>query len=134
MKKIVYTLLLSIAFMVLNGCNSNSDGNSSPKTFKGVDVAYLKDGFIVDGRNRAGESVTLEYCNNRYTYYSGTGHWYGHFSIKRDRINMFDETATGGSYRLDTYNNFLEVGVEYSIDFQNDEIIVAQITQDLNCR
>jgi len=53
--------------------------------------------------------------------------------LKGDRINMFDYTPTGGSYRIDTFNNLVEVGERYSIDFHNDEIIVKRITEDLTC-
>lgn len=139
MKKLVSVLTLGVAMVALNGCGAGTDGSTDnsggnfPQSFSSVDVSYLQDGFIIDGHNAAGENVTLEYCHNGYHYYSGAGYWYGHFSIKEDRINMFDETPTGGSYRIDTYNYKMEVGVGYSIDFQNDEIIVEQITEDLNC-
>jgi len=140
MKKLIDVLFLGIAVVALNGCGGGASDNTGdtgganiPQSFSSVDVIYLQDGFIIDGRNRAGEAVTFEYCRDSYDYYSGPGHWYGHFNINGDRINMFDDTPTGGSYRIDTYNNLLEVGVEYPIDFQNDEIIVEQITEDLSC-
>jgi hypothetical protein len=140
-KKLFGLLLLGSMVLALSGCggggggdNSPSDGGGqSPQTFSEVDVLDLNNGFIIDGRNDAGEDVTLEYCKGNYEYYSGSGHWYGHFSIKNDRVNMFDDTLTGGSYRIDTINNYFEVGEWYSIDFQNDEITVEQITEDLSC-
>jgi len=140
MRRLLWTAVLSSAILALSGCGGGTSDNAGdegganfPQSFSSIDVIYLQDGFIIDGHNRAGEAVTLEYCRDSYDYYSGPGHWYGHFNINGDRINMFDDTPTGGSYRIDTYNNFLEVGVEYPIDFQNDEIIVEQITEDLSC-
>ena len=141
MKKIVSIVLAATAVVALNGCGGGGSDTppagggtgSGPATYLDVDVLDLDNGYIIDGINDAGEYVTLEYCNGEYDYYSGSGHWYGHFSISGDRINMFDDTSTGGSYRIDTYNNLLEVGEWYSIDFQNDEITVEQITEDLNC-
>ena len=143
MRRVANIAVTGVVLLSLVGCgggsdgsanNGGGDGGSYPQSFSSIDVSYLQDGFIIDGYNEAGEEVTLEYCGNRYRYYSGEGYWYGHFSIKEDRINMFDETPTGGSYRIDTYNYHVEVGIEYSIDFQNDEIIVEQITEDLACR
>ncbi len=140
MKKLVTVLFSGIVVIALSGCGGGTGGNAGdegganfPQSFDRIDVIYLEEGFIIDGYNGAGETVTLEYCRDRYDYYSGPGHWYGHFNINGDRINMFDDTPTGGSYRIDTYNNLLERGVEYAIDFQNDEIIVEQITEDLSC-
>lgn len=139
MERLMSILLSGAAVVALSGCGGgggaspDSGGGSGPATFNSVDVLDLGNGYIIDGRNEAGEDVTLEYCNDSYEYYSGSGYWYGHFNINGDRINMFDDTPTGGSYRIDTINNLLEVGVEYPIDFQNDEIIVEQITEDLNC-
>ena len=140
MKKLVSVLVSGVAVVALSGCGGGTDdsigddgGANFPQSFNSIDVIYLQDGFIIDGHNRAGENVTLQFCRERYDYYSGPGYWYGHFNINGDRINMFDDTPTGGSYRIDTYNNFLEVGIEYPIDFQNDEIIVDQITEDLSC-
>lgn len=141
MNKFMSLALSGVTVIVLSGCGGGSDGDSGgdsggstgPDTFSAVDVLGLDQGYIIDGYNESGEDVTLEYCNGSYDYYSGSGHWYGHFSINADRINMFDDTPTGGSYRIDTFNNLIEVGEEYSIDFQNDEIIVEQITEDLSC-
>jgi len=141
MNKIISVLLSGVATIALSGCGGGSDGDSGgdtgggsgPETFLSVDVLGLDQGFIIDGHNESGEDVTLEYCNGSYDYYSGGGHWYGHFNINADRINMFDDSPSGGSYRIDTLNNLLEVDREYSIDFQNDEIIVDQITEDLSC-
>ena len=139
-KKLMSILVSGVALVALSGCggggsdgSADNGGSNLPQTFGSVDVVYLQDGFIIDGRNRAGEDVTLEYCRDSYDYYSGSGHWYGYFNINGDRINMFDESPTGGSYRIDTYNNLIEVNQEYTIDFQNDEIIVEQITEDLSC-
>ena len=137
-KRLLGLLVSGSMVLALNGCGGGSEGDNGggtqpPQTFNDVDILDLELGFIIDGHNDAGELVTLEYCNDNYKYYSGSGYWYGHFNIKGDRINMFDETQTGGSYRIDTFNNLLEVGVEYSIDFQNDEIIVDAITEDLDC-
>ena len=138
MKKVLSVIVGGVAVMALNGCGggespSGDNDPDSPQTFQGIDIIDLDQGYIIDGHNDAGEDVTLEYCKGNYDYYSGPNHWYGHFSIKDDRINMFDDTPTGGSYRIDTINNYLEVGQWYSIDFQNDEIIVDQITEDLGC-
>ena len=124
-----------VALVALNGCGGGSGDTTAtgPESFDRVDVLDLTDGFIIDGYNQAGEDVTLEFCNGEYDYYSGPDHWYGNFSINEDRVNMFDETPTGGSYRIDTFNYLFEVGQEYTIDFQNDEIEVEQITEDLAC-
>lgn len=133
MKKFMGLVLAGVAVFALSGCDTGSDGGSGSATYPDVHVLDLDDGYIIDGRNEAGEYVTFEFCHGNYDYYSGPGHWYGHFSINGDRINMFDDTPTGGSYRIDTLNNLLEVGIKYYIDFQNDEIIVEQITEDLSC-
>ncbi len=137
MKRIMSVIIGGVAVVALSGCGGGSGGgNNNPpvnQDILSVDIVDLDLGFIIDGQNDAGEDVTLEYCNGNYEYYSGSGHWYGHFSISGDRINMFDDTPTGGSYRIDTLNNYLEVGEWYSIDFQNDEITVDQITEDSNC-
>jgi len=137
MKKFVNVMVSGIAILSLSafggGSDGDSGGGSGPATFGSVNVLDLNNGFIIDGRNRAGEDVTLMYCRGGYKYYSGPGFWYGDFGINGDRINMFDQTPTGGSYRIDTYNNYLEVGIEYFIDFQNDEILVENITEDLAC-
>ena len=125
----------------LNGCGSggghggSSDGGGVQlaQSYAAVDILDLDSGYMIDGYNNAGYDVTFEYYKGDYDYYSGSGHWYSHFSINADRINMFDETSTGGSYRIDTYNNLLEVNEVYSIDFLNDEIIVDAITEDLDC-
>ena len=137
-KRLLGLLVSGSMVLALNGCGGGSGsgdngGGQSPQTFSDVNVLDLEQGFIIDGHNNAGESVTLEYCDDNYKYYSGSGYWYGHFNINGDRINMFDDTSTGGSYRIDTLNNLLEVGQYYSIDFQNDEIIVDAITEDLGC-
>ena len=127
-------VVIAIAVFTLSGCGGGSDGGFDPSNrLTQVDVDALKLGYIIDGYNKAGEDVTLEYCNNNYTYYTGPSSFYGHFTINADRINMFDDTPTGGSYRIDTLNYLLEIGREYSIYVQNDEIIVEQITEDLNC-
>ena len=135
MKKLMSVAFAGVALIALNGCGGGSDSSPTigPATFDSVDVLDLTDGFIIDGYNQGGEDMTLEFCNGDYDYYSGPDRWYGSFSISGDRVNMFDETPTGGSYRIDTYNNLFEVGVEYPIDFQNDEILVEQITENLNC-
>ncbi len=136
MKRIMSVIISGVAVVVLSGCGGGGGDDappSGPQTFNEVDIFDLDSGYIIDGYNDAGEDVTLEYCKGNYEYYSGSGHWYGHFSISNDRINMFDDTPAGGSYRIDTLNNYLEVGEWYSIDFQNDEITVEQITEDLNC-
>ncbi len=141
MKRIMSVIIGGVAVVALSGCGGgggdnppvSGGGGNNPSVNQDVDILDLDLGFIIDGHNDAGEDVTLEYCNGNYEYYSGSGHWYGHFSISGDRINMFDDTSTGGSYRIDTLNNYLEVGEWYSIDFQNDEITVEQITEDLNC-
>jgi hypothetical protein len=143
MKKLLNILVATSAVMALTACGgggSNGDyngggggGSTGPESLYAVDVSNLDQGFIIYGSNRAGESVTLKYCGRNYEYASGSGYWYGHFNINGDRINMFDDTPTGGSYRIDTGNYTLEVGVEYFIDFQNDEILVDQITEDLYC-
>ena len=139
--KILMSLFLSgVAIIALNGCGGGGSGGSGgsgggvgPNTYTDVHVLDLDDGYIIDGHNLAGQDVTLEYCKGNYDYYSGPDHWYGHFSIKNDRINMFDDTPTGGSYTIDTVNDLLEVDEEYYIFDQNDEIIIEQITEDLNC-
>ncbi len=139
MRKFVNVMVSGIAILSLSACGGGSGGDSGgstnpPQSYNQVDVLDLDIGYIIDGYNEAGQDVSLEYCNGSYDYYSGAGHWYGHYNINGDRINMFDDTATGGSYRIDTLNNLFEVGREYSIDFQNDEIIVENITEDLTCQ
>ena len=139
MKKLMSMAFAGVALVALNGCGSSGGDDNAPVepigpiTFGAVDVLDLPQGYIIDGYNEAGEDVTLEFCNDDYDYYSGPDHWYGEFFIIDDRINMLDETPTGGSYRIDTDNYKLEVGEKYYIDFQNDEIIVEQITEDLSC-
>ena len=138
MKKLMGLFLSGVAVVALSGCGGGSDdsgdgGGSGPNTYAEVHVLDLDDGYIIDGHNLAGQEVTFEYCNGKYEYYSGPDHWYGHFGINADRINMWDDTPTGGSYTIDTGNNLLEVGIEYYIFDQNDEIIVDQITEDLRC-
>ena len=135
MKKFMSLVFAGVAVFTLSACGGGDDDSTSvPKTYKGVEIKFLNDGFIIDGHNEADDFVTLEYCNGDYLYRSGDGHWYGYFRIKNDRINMYDKTSKhGGSYRIDTGNAFLEVGEEYSIDFQNDEIIVDTIIEDVTC-
>jgi len=134
-KQWISVVLSGMAAVVLSGCSGGdeSGGDNLPQRYMEVDVLDLADGFIIHGYNEANEGVSLLFCGHSYEYYSGTGAWYGHFTINNDRINMFDETPTGGSYRIDTVNYLLEVGREYTIDFQNDEIIVEEILKDPGC-
>jgi len=135
MKKLMSMAFAGVALIALNGCGGGGGDDTTPigpESFDSVDVLDLDDGYIIDGVNQAGEDVTLEFCHGEYDYYSGANiHGFGDFNINGDRVNMFDDD--GGSYRIDTFNNLFEVGEEYTIDFQNDEIIVEQITEDISC-
>ncbi len=139
MKKYSLALVVAMATIVLNGCGG-SDGDETyfydegaSQSIESLYLSSLQEGFVLEGHNESDEAVTLRYCGTRYDYYRGTKHWYGHFGIKEERINMFDETSTGGSYRIDTYNGVLEVNVAYPIKFQKDEIIIDRIVEDVSC-
>lgn len=137
MNNFIKMILLGITLLALTACGGSSDNSVAPAieepTYDRVKIENLQDGYIVSGLNDNGENVTLSFCLDNYNYYSGNGHWNGYYTLNRQRINMFDETPTGGSYRIDTFNGLLEVGEIYTIDFQNDEIIVHSILADSSC-
>ncbi len=140
MNKFIQIVFLGLSFLAFTGCGS-SDSSSLPpsredpiaQSYDVVDLLDLKDGYIVSGENDSGQNVTLSFCFDDYNYYSGDRQWNGYYRLNGQRINMFDETPTGGSYRIDTFNGLLEVGEIYTIDFQNDEIFVRSILEDLSC-
>jgi hypothetical protein len=139
MNKFINMLFLGLSLLAFSACGS-SDSSQTPsienpiiESYPIVNLQDLEDGYIVSGVNDSGQNVTLSFCFDKYDYYSGDSQWYGYYTLNGQRINMFDETPTGGSYRIDTFNGRLEVGEIYTIDFQNDEIIVESIIDDVRC-
>lgn len=146
MQKIIRLCSSAIAVIALSACGGTSSTSNAeedniievedilPQSYAFVDVLDLDDGYIAKGQNFSGEEVSLGFCLGSYTYNSADESWYGSYSLNGQRINMFDETDTGGSYRIDTFNSLLEVGEAYTIDFQNDEIIIEEIIDNIACR
>jgi len=141
MRKITKIVYSAIALMGLSACGSTTTSNTArepiqeplAKNYDFVELRDLKDGYSIRGTNLDGLAVQLDFCFYKYEYSSGKRQWNGSYAINSDRINLFDETPTGGSYRIDTITSLLEVGELYTIDFQNDEILVNEILEDLNC-
>jgi hypothetical protein len=140
MHKTTKILSVAIAMIGLSACGDTiperereAIQDPTPRSYEFVKLSDLKDGYSVRGTNLNGLEMRLDFCLYRYDYTSGKRSWYGSYGINSDRINLYDETPTGGSYRIDTITSVLEVGELYTIDFQDDEILVEEILEDLDC-
>ncbi len=139
MKKLLSLAISGMAVLMLNGCGGGgvSDGgidNPTPtppvSTVDKVDIANLYEGYEVNGVNDKGDDITLDFCHNyTYVYYRGNMRFSGNFYANSEstKIDMYDDD--GGSYIIETYNGFLEVGEYYEIYDVHDEITVEEIVE-----
>ncbi len=125
MKKLINLLFLSVAVVMFTGCGAVVDDGLN--TLSSLDINKLTFGYKIQGYNNSSQDVELIYCNSDYTYYRGSESFYGSFTINGSGVvvNMYDDA--GGSYILDTYNGYIEVGSYYTIDYVSDEITVTDI-------
>jgi hypothetical protein len=139
MKKSILWSCLGVVLLALSGCedvaNRERDpiAEVEPESYQELGLRDLKDGVIVSGENLAGNSVVLSFCLYRYEYTTNKRAFYGSYGIASDRIKFSDETPTGGSYHIDTITSTLEVGQLYEITARDDQILVSEILQDLEC-
>jgi hypothetical protein len=135
--RILYLAMATIGFTACGDTISERERDPiedpTAQSYAFVELSDLKDGYSIRGTNLDGLEMKLDFCFFKYDYSSGKRNWHGSYSINSDRINLFDETPTGGSYRIDTITSLLEVGELYTIDFQDDEILVEEILEDLDC-
>lgn len=126
MKKFMGLVLAGVAVFALSGCGGGGDGDDGDTGgYTDVDILDLDLGYVIDGQSSYGNDVRLVYCRGDYDYYRDSTHFDGTFNIVGDEIQMYD--SDGGTYIIDTDNNFLEVGEFYDIFDVADDITVESI-------
>jgi hypothetical protein len=136
MSKKLFGLLLSGSMVLaLSGCGGGGGGGDEPQIpnteIESININNLYEGYEISGVNNLNEMITLLYCpDGHYEYYRNSESFTGDFNIVYDEIQMIDDN--GGSYVIETGDNYLEVGEVYPCDSLGRDLEINSIVES-NC-